>query len=263
MICSNCGKEISNEAKFCESCGAKQGKPITIVGTSETAPDKRCEEKSFQGNEVTENITLCRDGKYRWVYELNMLKNPVILLTVLKIIGIVFLVIFAFLFLIELFDGTSPVEFFQNVADGFMDNPSIPITVILILIGVIILSYFIVGAQYGWKYCVLFEMDDEGVKHIMMPRQIQKKNLLADIGILAGILAGSPSVIGSNMMAKAKNSSFSSFAHVKKVKVLRRFHTIKVNEPLEKNQVYAETKDFDFILNFIRDHVSEDIRKRM
>ncbi len=34
---------------------------------------------------MSENIKKSDDGTYRWVYEFNMLKNPIILLTVLKI----------------------------------------------------------------------------------------------------------------------------------------------------------------------------------
>ena len=49
------------------------------------------ENKSYQGKEVR----LCSDGKYRWVYEMNMLKNPTIFFTVLKVmmisLGIVWL----------------------------------------------------------------------------------------------------------------------------------------------------------------------------
>ena len=39
-------------------------------------------------------ITYCNDGKYRWVYEFNMWRNPSILLTVLKIFAYI---IFTFL----------------------------------------------------------------------------------------------------------------------------------------------------------------------
>ena len=30
-------------------------------------------------------VKLCEDGKYRWVYEMNMITNPTIFLTVLKV----------------------------------------------------------------------------------------------------------------------------------------------------------------------------------
>ncbi len=39
---------------------------------------------------TTTRVELGEDGKYRWTYALNMYKNPAILLTVLKIIVILF-----------------------------------------------------------------------------------------------------------------------------------------------------------------------------
>ena len=42
------------------------------------------ESKTYQGKEVR----LCSDGKYRWVYEMNLLKNPTIFFTVLKVMMI-------------------------------------------------------------------------------------------------------------------------------------------------------------------------------
>jgi len=41
------------------------------------------------GLSMSENIKKCEDGTYRWVYEFSMLKNPIILLTILKIFLIV------------------------------------------------------------------------------------------------------------------------------------------------------------------------------
>lgn len=40
------------------------------------------ESKSYQGKEVR----FCSDGKYRWVYEKNMLKSPTIFFIVPKVI---------------------------------------------------------------------------------------------------------------------------------------------------------------------------------
>ena len=47
------------------------------------------------------------------------------------------------------------------------------------------------------------------------------------------------------------------FKRVRKVKVNRAMHTIYVNELLGRNQVYAETADFDFVLHFIKEHTGK------
>ena len=45
---------------------------------------------------MSENIKKCEDGSYRWVYEFDMLKNPIIILTVLKIFVLVLVGIWVF-----------------------------------------------------------------------------------------------------------------------------------------------------------------------
>ncbi len=44
------------------------------------------------------NVKLCPDGKYRWCYEVNMLKNPMILFTVFKVLAISFAIVGALFF---------------------------------------------------------------------------------------------------------------------------------------------------------------------
>ena len=49
----------------------------------------------------------------------------------------------------------------------------------------------------------------------------------------------------------AKSSSTSVFKDVEIVKVRRKRNTIHVNYKFDKNQVYAEDADFDFVEKFI------------
>ena len=43
---------------------------------------------------IGERVTLCEDGKYRWRYDVSLLKNPMIFLLVWKIFFFIFLGIF-------------------------------------------------------------------------------------------------------------------------------------------------------------------------
>ena len=54
---------------------------------------------------VTENIWLCPDGVYRWTYEMDMLRNPTIMISVWKVLGISFGVVFLFDLIVSLFGG--------------------------------------------------------------------------------------------------------------------------------------------------------------
>ena len=71
---------------------------------------------------------------------------------------------------------------------------------------------------------------------------------------MAGVAGGSFSTAGAGMLAASKNASVSEFAKVRKVKPRRWLGVIKVNQLLERNQVYVRKEDFDFVYDFIKSH---------
>jgi hypothetical protein len=193
------------------------------------------EDKSYRGKE----IQLCADGKYRWVYELNMLTNPIIFWTVLKVLGGVWL--FLYVFMLIFGDFATIWEAFRIFA--------------YVMAGIVALSlmgYLVVAAMYKGKYVVLFEMDEDGISHTQMPRQYKKAQILSAFTVLAGLASGKLSTAGAGILAATKNSSTSVFENVRKVKARRRLHLIKVNQLLNKNQVYVPDEDFDFVYDFIK-----------
>ena len=118
------------------------------------------------------------------------------------------------------------------------------IFVVLTIIGVLITA-----AILG-KYVVLFEMDEKEVTHIQMPRQVKKAEVIGLITALVGAMAKSPTTMGAGMLAASKTKSTSVFANVRRVKARRRLNLIKVNQLLDKNQIYVPDEDFDFVYDF-------------
>ena len=115
---------------------------------------------------MSENIKKCDDGTYRWVYEFKMLKNPMILLGVQKI------------FLFILIGMWVVFGIFRIGRDGLVGafvaqtkELLIPAAVLFVLS---ILGYILLACIYGWKYCVLFEMNETGIRHIQMEKQYKK-----------------------------------------------------------------------------------------
>ncbi len=241
FYCPNCGSEIPDGAKFCASCG----EPVADV---DTAVETAGEEKA-RGSKVTENIAIGPDGKYHWYYEFKLMKNPTILYLLWKIFFWIGAGIWLFLVLLELCEGTTLSEiwkltkiFAAGIA-GFM---------VFVALG-----YFIYAALVGFKYCVMFEMDNERVVHTQMPRQFKKAQAMSLVLVLAGIAAKSPGAVGTGMLSSARNTMISSFSSVRSVEIFRKRNVIKVNERLNKNQVYAEDADFDFVVEFIKARVGK------
>lgn len=271
MYCENCGKEISDDAKFCPECGAMvqiepenvmpemvsegtspEAEPVQELAVSaEKKPRKNKEtyvkSGKVTGEKVTENIYLCPDGAYRWFYELDMLKNPTILITVWKVLGIAFGTVALFILIMDLFQGV-----IQSISDIF---PAMKVILILLPVFFVIsiVSYLILAWTFGWKYIVLFEMTDEYVKHIPTPKQFEKAQALNWLTVMVGALAHKPTIMGAGMLAGAKSSSTSVFKDVEFIRVHRKRNTIHVDQLLDKNQVYAEDADFDFVEKFIKD----------
>lgn len=197
---------------------------------------------------VTKNIALGEDGVYRWVYEMNLYTNPTILFLTWKIFGYACLGLWL-LIMVFTYDD----DFFW---DGFLQSVQFFLIFLALFAALSLVGYLVYALIVGGKYCVMFEMDENGVNHIQMPPQVKKAELIGLLTTLVGIAAGKPGVVGTGLLASARTSMYSSFPAVKSVEPFPRRNLIKVNEFLFKNQVYAADEDFAFVLGFIRAHTN-------
>jgi len=191
-------------------------------------------------------VALCEDGKYRWTYPLNMLKNPSILFVLLKIFGI----LLSIPLLIALISAAANNDW-QKIWDGFI---KIWLIVMVVFFVIILISYLIVVWMNGGKYVVNFTMDDKRLIHEQVPVQYDRARKVGLLAALVGIFAKRPSAAGAGALAASRDTSVSVFDNVRRVKPRRGQNLIKVNQRLERNQVYVPDEDFDFVLDFIRKH---------
>ena len=192
---------------------------------------------------MSENIKKGDDGTYRWVYEFKMLKNPMILLSVQKI------------FLLILIGMWVVFGLFRIGRDGFVSafvaqtkELLIPAAALFVLS---ILGYILLACIYGWKYCVLFEMNETGIRHIQLKKQYKKAQALGWLTAMMGIVAGKPGMAGTGLLAATKNEQATEFRIVKRMRSFRAFHTIKLDGLLNHNQIYTQPEDYDFVLDYI------------
>ena len=206
------------------------------------------------GSDVGERVKLYPDGKYRWVYEVPMLTNPSILFDVYKVLGISFFIVWLFGVVVLCCDGEMTLENLWGSTFGFL-----VVLGVLCVIGVI--AYVIVAWCYGWKYVVLFTMDEREVIHQQMPRQMKKAVVLGALTSLMGLATGKPSMVGAGLLAASKNKLSSTLADVSKLVPRRWMNMIKVNQLLNKNRVYVPDEDFDFVYQFLCQHCPKAKRK--
>ncbi|MBP5604825.1 MAG: zinc ribbon domain-containing protein [Ruminiclostridium sp.] len=256
MFCNQCGSRIDDNARFCPMCGNVTGTAAAVSDTATSAPPGQpARTEPIRGQLVTENIYLCPDGVFRWVYEFRMMKNPTIFFTILKIFGVMIGGVFLFDLILLLIDGDLDM-------DSFLGNVKIFGIIFLVFAVLAFVSYVIVAAKNGWKYMVLFEMDENGVTHTQMQKQFEKAQAMGWLTALAGIAAGDPTLAGAGIISAVHDSVHSEFSKVKNIKVLRRRGVIKVNEMLFKNQIYVGPGDFDFVLNYINARIPDSAARK-
>lgn len=192
-------------------------------------------------------VTLCPDGKYRWVHEVPMLKNPSILIDVYKVLGISFGIVWLFNVIIIGCDDGLTLKSLWDSTSGFL-----ALMGAFLIIGYV--AYVIVAWCYGWKYVVLFTLNEREVVHQQMPRQVKKAMLLGALTAMVGGAAGKPGVVGTGLLAASRTSTTSVLADVARLVPCRRHHLIKVNQLLNKNRIFVPDEDFDFVYDFLCQH---------
>lgn len=195
-------------------------------------------------NDVNEHVRLYPDGKYRWVYEVNMLTNYSILFDVWKVLGISMGILVLLFVVIAVFDGDWDVDMLIGMASTLGI-----VALVMLVLGLI--GYFVYAAISGWKYAVLFIMDEKEVVHQQMPNTVKKGQLIGALTILAGLASGRPGVVGTGVLAQSRMSMISTLADVERLIPCRRMNLIKVNQRFAKNRIYVNDEDFDFVYNFL------------
>ena len=185
-----------------------------------------------------------KNGVYRWTYELNLYRNPTALITVLKVLGLSMGLVWLFVVLVSMGDRRFWWDGFLSETKGFA----------LVMLGFIVLgaiSYYLYALIQGGRYCVLFEMDEQGVKHTQLARQFKRAQVVAALTTLAGAASGNPTIMGTGILAGSRASLYSDFASVRKIAAVKARNVIYLDARINHNQIYVEDEDFDEVYAFI------------
>ena len=196
------------------------------------------------------NIKKGYDGTCRWAYEFDMLRNPIILLTVLKIFFCIIIAMWVLFGALHIGD--------MGFIGAYTAQAKELLLPALILFVLSLAGYAVLASLYGWKYCVLFEMNEDGIRHIQMEKQVKIAQALGWLTAMTGAAAGNPGTTGTGILASSRNELYTEFSKVKKMRVYKSLHTIKLNAPFNHNQVYVQPEDFPFVLDFISQRVKQE-----
>lgn len=190
---------------------------------------------------------LCPDGKYRWVFDIYMLKNPSILFDVYWVLLISFGIVWLIVMMMGGCAGHMKLADVWGITKGFL-----LLTAVFFVIGYV--AYFFVAWNYGWKYSVLFIMDEKQVVHKQLPGTEGKARAIGKLTALAGAAGGKAGMVGMGILVANRTSMTTSLDSVRRLVACRRMNLIKVNGLFSRNRVYVADEDFDFVYEFLSQH---------
>ncbi len=199
----------------------------------------------WQDPALPEGIMCDSQGNFHWIYRLNMLKNPVVLYMIIKIILGVCGGIGIFIFIMLLLNHNT----FGSAFKGFA-IVTFGIGGLMLLIASI--AYLIVTAMHGSWYIVEHRMNMDRVDHLQTHEEKEQSRKLKAAVFVIGLLSDDPSSMGLALGAAEEMTS--SFKDVKKIIADRRHNLIKVNNMLQHNHIYAYPHQYEFVLDYICRH---------
>ena len=194
-------------------------------------------------------VRLYPDGKYRWVYEVPMLRNPSIAIDVGRVLCISIGVVWLFMVVLLGFEDGFSLHGLWSVTRVFL-------LLMLAFLAIGALAYLIVAWAYGWKYTALFTMDEQEIVHQQAYGQTRRAQMLGALSALAGAAAGRAGAVGAGLLSASHFSTTSRYADGGKVVPRRSMHLIKVDQRLSRNRIYVDDEDFDFVYDFLSEHCS-------
>ena len=190
---------------------------------------------------------LCPDGKYRWVYDVPMLKNTSILLEVFWVLGISFGVVWLFVLLLGGCKSNFRWVELWDITRGFLI-----LMAVFIVLGCV--AYFFVSWYYNFKYSILFIMDENEVVHKQLPSTVGKARAIGKLTAIAGAASGRIGMAGMGILVANRTSLSCSYSSVRRIIPSSRQNLIKVRERFYRNMVFVPDEDFDFVYQYLCDH---------
>ena len=167
------------------------------------------------------------DGAYRWTYDVPMLGDFSMLFAMWKVMGIALCAPVLLLTIMGLMRGEG-----FGAAAGFALK--IALLALCFMLPASVPAYLIVAALYGWNYAVRFEMDERGIR--------RKPVRVVVIGLQMRLM---------DALGLYDRYAECGFDGVKRIRPCPHLNLITLQASFAKHRIHADTKDFDFVLNFI------------
>ena len=236
MFCPNCGAQIPDGSAFCGTCGA----PLGAAGSG-------TERVLTQDPSLPEGIFRDDSGAYHWVYHLDMKRNPVPLLMLLKIFACVCGGMAAVIFFLLLLNH-------NTVAAAFRGFAIVAFGIGGFLLLVTWLAWLIILGIHGSNYTVEHLMTEDRVVHLQTHEEREQGRKVKTAAFVLGMFSNDPGAMG--LATGAREEMTSRYADVKKLVSAPKHDLIKVNNALQHNHIYAYPHQYAFVWDYLTSHCS-------
>jgi hypothetical protein len=199
----------------------------------------------IQDPSLPEGIFRDSNGAFHWQYELDMIRNPVLLFVLIKLFfGVCLGVGFLLSLMTLIVDG----DFEDALKEFFI----ISFGVGGFLVVLCVIAYYIIVGIRGGKYTVVHTMDEKSVQHLQTAAEKDQSQKMKTLLFVMGMLSDNPSAVGLSIGARDEMESV--YNDVRKVIASRSHDLIKVNNALQHNHIYAYPHQYEFVFNYIASH---------
>ena len=241
MFCKNCGTPLKDGMKFCINCGAPQAASQPQAMSQPQTADSPA--APYNPGELSTRVQLCPDGKYRWTYDLNLVKNPTVFIDLIKVFSVI-----TFCFWLLMVSVSLIKSGHRYRLDEFLIGTKTILLVYAIMVFICIISYIVVIRINHGYYHLKFIMDEEGITYQQLESTTKKGERIA----AAAVILDTDNAAAA--LAAIQYEWTARYPKVRSVKTRRRRHLIKVNEILTKNRIYVDNpEDYEFVLHYVRD----------
>ena len=197
-------------------------------------------------------VTLYDDGVYRWSYDMDMWQNRFMLRLVMKLLGIIC--------------GGVVILVFALLGPKYLTPMALCIALGSVA-GLFALT-FLIYAVCAWVmkgvYHLRFEMDESAVALVQSDATRERNGVLAAVAMLAGIAAGKSGEAFrlSTSLNAANTVGITAFSAITRVRTYPQDDVIALREWFGLNQIFVDREDYAYVLDYIRERISEKARRR-
>ena len=182
------------------------------------------------------------DGKYRWVYELNLKEDKSILNVVIK--AVILAIVVPYLLL-------AGYTYFQGNLQAMRDITPVFALVGIAVIIIAFISYFAVTKYYKGYFTFLYEMDEDGIWFRRIESDKENTETIGKLAAFTGALIGNIGLFASGLNTAGNHDAYSDFKKIYSIKSRPRDHLIVLTSFFLFNYIYVNEEDYNMVLEFI------------